>query len=126
MKPTTCVLTASLALFAMPYAAAVHNVCDNDATDVSVIGVVGVDDPNTGLDGIFVCVGTEAVGVDPDVYAGPSYGATVRVLTCSGLGCGVVVDNTGALLVPVPSPGLVCIGSTCYEPVVCVLRATCP
>lgn len=117
MNRSAFLLAAGLLLMALPAARATHNVCDNDPTDVSdPFGVAGVDDPFTGLDGIYVCLGTQAVGVDPDVYAGPEYGATVRVLTCSDLGCdttgnedssntGVVIDDTGTPRICIDNAG---------------------
>ena len=115
MKPYRLILAAGAILMAAPSALATgHNVCTNNVGDVSdPFGIVGVDDPFTGTDVILVCLGTEAYGGDVDVYAGPSYGATVRVVTCSGLTCTIAVDNTGAV---VGSGGLV----------LCVDDPTCP
>lgn len=110
MKPA--ILLAALAAFlaSTPVAIATgHNVCSNDSTDVSdPFGIVGVDDPFTGNDGIYACLGTQAYGVDVDTGSGPTYGATVRVLTCSGLGCGETLGTTGAA---VGSGGL----TLCYD-----------
>ena len=119
-------LAASLAL-ALPTGAATHSVCHNDATDVDVLGVVGVDDPNTGLDGKYACVGYVGVGVDEDLYAkaGTGFGATVRVVLCEGLSCRDLAGNTGFVLLADPA-GPVCVNGTCYRPYVCYLDSACP
>jgi hypothetical protein len=119
MKPSRLLL-AGLALLAVPAASATHNVCHSEGSES---GLGGVD---VALQrGGFVCLGVLGLGVDEDVRAGPTYGASVRVISCSGQSCSDVVGSTGVMLVP-DNDSPVCANGSCYEVVPCLLDSTCP
>lgn len=119
MKPPR-ILLAGLALLAVPAASATHNVCHSEGTQSDLGGVdVGV------RHGGFVCLGVLGFGVDEDVRAGPTYGASVRVISCSGQSCSDLVGPTGVMLVP-DEDSPVCANGSCYEVVPCLSDSTCP